>query len=124
MVRQRPPELVAQLRDLFTEDATVDMTCAPQFGVYHGIDEIMKLYTELMTPSYHWMWHSFQTPIIEVEGDHARASWTIIAMTLPKSAALSAPPSAFYGRYRDDYRRTSSGWKHSFLRGINDRPRA
>jgi hypothetical protein len=124
MVLERRPDDADQIRRLFTEDAIVDMTFSGLFGVYEGHDEIVRLYAELMTPSYHWMWHSFHTPAIDLDGDHAFGTWTIHALMLPRTAEIDAAPRVFHGRYADKFRWTAHGWKHSHLKGVNDRPRA
>jgi ketosteroid isomerase-like protein len=123
MVLERRPDDADQVRNLFTEDAIVDMSFSGLFGVYHGHDEIVKLFVEVMTPNYHWMWHSFHTPVIEVIDDRAFGFWTIHALMLPKSAEIDGQPRVFYGRYADIFSRTAQGWKHSHLKGINDRPK-
>lgn len=116
------PDDAEQVARLFTSDAVVDMTFSKIFGIYRGHAEIVKLYTELMAPNYHWMWHSFHTPLITVDGDQATGRWTIYSLVLPKSREKTDAPHAFHGHYDDQFRRTAEGWKHSRLRGVNTRP--
>lgn len=71
LVLERRPNDADRLRGMFTEDAIVDMSFSGVFGVYQGHDEIVRLFLEEMTPGYHWMWHSFHTPAIGLDGDTA-----------------------------------------------------
>jgi hypothetical protein len=122
-VFQRGPEERAALKNMFTEDAIVDMSFSGIYGIYRGHDEIEKFYFETMAPNAHWMWHSFHNPIVDVDGDRASGAWTIYALTLRRSAGLEGSPNAFHGRYDDRFLWTPQGWKHSHLKGVNDRPK-
>jgi ketosteroid isomerase-like protein len=118
----RTPEDADQIRALFTEDAVVDLSFSGLFDVVQGHDAIVKLYLEAMGPKYHYMWHAFHTPLIDIDGDHAVGSWTLQAITLSKSLEPDAAPSVFHGRYVDSFIRTSQGWRHSHLAAVKIRP--
>lgn len=69
-----------------------------------------------------WTWHAIHSPVIEVDGDRARARWTLHAM----SGRVDDPAdiTVTFGRYDDDYVRVGGEWKLSRLRFLNETPGA
>lgn len=103
-----------QLAILFTEDAVLDFKSA--LGRHEGRDAIVRFFTEQLPAVTAWMWHSFHSPLIEVDGDEAEGRWTLYALSVGKDDP-HAPPRATYGRYVDRYVRTGDGWRleHQFF---------
>ncbi|MFC4540331.1 nuclear transport factor 2 family protein [Halosolutus amylolyticus] len=91
---------------LFTEDATIEF---PQQNVeqtpFIGRDEIEsfgRLMDELLTFSAHMM----HNPLIDVDGDEASGIWYVAVPEVTPDG-----PVLIQGRYEDQYRCTSDGWK-------------
>lgn len=99
--------LAEEFGALFTEDATVDSAA---FGHFEGRAQIQDLFGNAVPSQMKGMWHSFQNPLIEVDGDVASGRWTMIAYVYPAGAAPLAPTMTF-GRYTDKYRRVQGRWR-------------
>jgi ketosteroid isomerase-like protein len=97
---------IRALGDLFTEDAFVDFVSVQ----LPGRQAILDLYGGMMQKNFAWVWHSFHSPIVEVDGDHASGRWTLQGLTI---AHDSPTPTTVYGRYVDEFVRTSQGWRMS-----------
>jgi hypothetical protein len=98
-------DLIA-LGELFTEDAFVDFVAVK----LPGRRAILDLYGGAMQQNFVWVWHSFHSPVIEVNGDHASGRWTLQGMTITHG---SPTPTTVYGRYADEFVRTANGWRMS-----------
>src|SRR3546814_11695581 len=59
----------ALLKAVFTEDCVLDFGIL--LGVHRGWGEIRTLFVEWHPANIEWMWNSFSSPIIEVDGDTA-----------------------------------------------------
>ncbi|MDB5159678.1 MAG: hypothetical protein JWR50_4385 [Mucilaginibacter sp.] len=123
IVSQRGPEEYANLEKMFTEDAVVDMSFSGIYGIYQGHDDIIKFYMETMAPNCYWTWHSFHSPVVDVDGDRASGAWTLYGLALPLIAGLSGSPIPFHNRYDDKFLWTPEGWKHAHLKAVDDRPK-
>ena len=109
------------LAALFTEDATIDLGL-PQ-GPIVGRAAIESFYGEVLPATVSWTWHASLAPVVVVEGNTASGNWVIHASsTFPSTP--HAPPLITYGRYVDEYVRTTSGWKQSRLKFFNETPPA
>jgi ketosteroid isomerase-like protein len=97
---------VEALGELFTEDAFVDFVAVQ----LPGRQAILDLYGGVMQKNFAWVWHSFHSPIVEVNGDHASGRWTLQGMTITHQ---SPTPTTVYGRYADEFVRTAQGWRMS-----------
>lgn len=93
-------------------------TCSPTMGF--GTDrsalwaqlerKLWLIYLLSLRPSPSII-HNIMNPLIEVDGDHARAEWhAIVATTMPGGQAFWT-----LGRYRNEYQRTADGWKYSSM---------
>jgi len=112
LVRKPEHEDRAALGALFTEDAVVDFQ--DMLGVYAGRAAIIRFFADTMPTVTAWMWHSFHSPIITVNGDEAEGRWTLYALSTRRTE-LHEAPAATYGRYIDKYVRTPEGWRQSLL---------
>ena len=87
---------------LFTEDATVEM---PNIYVsMKGRAEITQLYEALDAATTFFM-HSFSNPIIDVDGDKAKAKWLLLL-----GGKTDNKTTLTYGSYENEYVRTTQGW--------------
>jgi hypothetical protein len=100
--------MATEFGELFTEDATMDSAA---FGHFAGRAQIQNLFSVAVPSQMRAMWHTIQSPIIELKGDRASGRWTMVAYVYPLSAAPSAPPVMAYGRYIDEYRRDDGRWR-------------
>ena len=107
LCRPHEDSLAADFSALFTEDATVD---SASFGHFEGRAQIQDLFSKAVPSQMQAMWHSFQNPLIEVDGDRASGRWTMIAYIYPANVAPVAPILTF-GRYTDEYRRVEARWR-------------
>jgi hypothetical protein len=101
------PSLTSGLEALLAEDCTSEYG----FGSIAGRDQIIRFGAE-SAASVDMFWHAVATPRIEVEGDRALASWTVMARSRRKGAA---EPATVYGRYVDTLRRTPAGWRFTAM---------
>ena len=109
LVRNGPnAEDEALLEAVFTPDCVLDFEAL--LGVHSGWPAIRKLFVEWHPENISWMWHSFHSPIITVDGDTATGKWSLIAMGTTKGEN-PVPPPMTYGRYTDQYVRYGSGWR-------------
>ncbi len=108
IVRDRQPGDEDLLEALFTDDAILHFESA--LGRHEGLDAIVRFFVEDLPAATRWMWHSFHSPLITVDGDTAEGRWTLYALAVG-NADPTAPPRATYGRYIDRYVRTADGWK-------------
>jgi len=106
-----------RLVNLFCSDARFDF--GGRIGTFEGDAEIRKFYGVTLPGDREWVWHSFHSPCIDVDGDVASGSWTISALAVSKGAD-DKPPQAIYGRYVDSYLRTKNGWRQSSLRFVDE----
>jgi len=93
---------------LFTEDAIWEI---PNMGVFSkGRAEITQLF-EAMDAATPFFMHSFSNPIIDVDGDKAKAKWLLfVGGETDKKTTLT------YGSYENEYVRTTQGWLISSIR--------
>jgi hypothetical protein len=94
--------------ELFTEDGVWDGR--PLAPLAQGRAEIRKVFTSLAALPL--AYHAVMNPIIELEGDFARAHWHIV--TAGESAQGEASLSVL--TYEDEYVRTPQGWRISLMR--------
>ena len=106
--RRKPAEEIdrltrRQVTAVFTEDAVWDG--GPQFGVLRGREAI---YEHLRAGPWSFSMHYFVSPVIEVNGDEARASW----MLWQPCTFAEQNRSMFMSAATDDeYVRTPDGWR-------------
>lgn len=90
---------------VFTEDAVWDG--GPQFGQRHGREAIFQ---HLRATGWSFALHYFLSPVIELHGDTAHASWMLwqpCTLTEGNRAMLMSAIT------EDDYVRTKEGWRMS-----------
>ncbi|MBB4631953.1 nuclear transport factor 2 family protein [Sphingosinicella soli] len=119
-VKHRYGELVDRLADridqndldalcaLFTVDAEIDFASMQ----LSGRQGIVDLYGGQMQESLSWLWHSFHSPIVDIDGDRALGRWTLQGMTIARGATR---PDTMYGRYVDELMRVDGRWQISRL---------
>jgi hypothetical protein len=94
------------LGGLFTEDAFVDFATLK----LQGRQGVLDLYGGAMQKNFAWVWHSFHSAIVEVNGNRASGRWTLQGMTLSHS---SRAPTTLYGRYSDEFVCAAGIWRIS-----------
>lgn len=112
LVREGPEAGKDDLREVFTPDASVDLTEVPGMPPMEGIEQVIAHFSGAMPQFVEWMWHAFHNPIIEVSGDKASGEWLLTAYSRGKDAP-DGPPMATIGRYLEEYVRTPAGWRTS-----------
>lgn len=95
--------------DIFTADVVADYG----LGRLEGREAVVHFLLNEAACDQAWMWHGIHSPQVDVQGDTANASWTIIARMKPKA---SAEMQTVIGRYFDQFHRTSEGWRISTVR--------
>lgn len=103
----------ARLQDIFTADATGDYGA----GVLQGRDAVIGFLMNAIGAGSDSTWHAIHSPRIEIDGDAGVGRWTIMARRRPKG---SRDVETIIGRYCDDFRRTSDGWRISCVRFIRE----
>ena len=100
----RDPHAVA---DLFTDDGVWNGPLGAFRAV--GRSAIAELFTQFQAIPF--IVHNVMNPLIEVDGDQARAEWhAIVATTLPGGQAFWT-----MGRYHNEYRRDVGGWRYTSM---------
>lgn len=95
--------------ELFTEDGIWD---GSPIARAEGRAEIRKLFDHFAEQPM--AYHAVTNPIIEIDGDFARAHWHLIgAGRLPDDSSILAMAG-----YEDEYVRTPDGWRISLMRVI------
>lgn len=95
--------------DLFTLDVQGDYGRGP----IYGRDALVGFLITEAIARQAWMFHAIGSPQIDIDGDNANGRWTVTAHMKPKDALTI---NTFIGRYSDEFRRTSDGWKISAMR--------
>ncbi len=103
----------ARLKELFTEDAIADYG----MGELKGRDAVIDFLANAIGSAMQQLWHSIQTPLIEVKSDTATGRWSGILRSKPKGADDIQQQ---YGHYIDEFRRTPSGWRISAVRWLGE----
>jgi len=108
-----PAQAAARLGDLFAEDVKADYGAA---GFFHGREAVTEFLIGVSSKP-DWLWHSLHSPRIEVTGDTAVGHWTMNGHAKMKESEdlLSST-----NRCRDEFTRTSEGWKFSLIRTIQE----
>ncbi len=117
--RINPPKW-NEIKDCFAKDAVFDTYA----GRVRGIDLIEKILTENIAQIHKGQFAVFIVqPIIEVDGDKARASWGLVEL-LPEKLKMpfmqGDPPNWVYGPYDMEYVREHGKWKISYLKWRSD----
>lgn len=93
--------------ELFAPDAVWDG--GEQLGRWQGRDEIRKRFLD---PTLMFTLHYFVNPVIEVDGNHARGRWEILAPI----TFSSGKPGWMAGVQNDEYCRHEGRWLQSSMR--------
>jgi ketosteroid isomerase-like protein len=102
------------IADLFTEDGVWDSR--PFMPVAKGREAIRNLFVELRKMPF--ASHQMTNPIIEVNGDRAKAYWRLLgASDLPGAKTGELHINA----YEDEYERTAEGWRISYMLSVSGR---
>lgn len=110
------PENGERFGALFTEEVEAKFGDSPATS---GRAAIVDFIAVQVRSRRAWMWHSFHSPLIEVDGDTATGRWTVHCVAMCKGAAKA---DTIIGRYRDRYVRTPGGWLQSALVFVNETP--
>jgi ketosteroid isomerase-like protein len=87
---------------LFTEDATWE---SPAVGISaQGREEISETFKDMNAGTDFFM-HSFSNPIIDINGDTAKAKWLLLL-----GSNFEDKITLTYASYDNDYVRTAQGW--------------
>ena len=106
------PDLLLRLARMFTTDAILDF--GARLGRYEGHAGVARLFGEILPKSRIWVWHSFHSPIIDIDGDRASGQWTLLAYAISSGNAAAAP-ERIVGRYADEYVRVDGTWLQNRL---------
>lgn len=117
LITNYTPEKLDRFAALFTEDLASNF--GKPTGQLHGRQAILDFIGGTVRSARSWMWHSFHSPLIEVDGDTATGDWTIYCLALTRGASK---PDVVLGRYQDKYVRTPQGWRQSSLTFVNETP--
>jgi ketosteroid isomerase-like protein len=99
------PDAVA---DMFVDDGIWDGS--PNAGYAQGRAEIKALFERFRAVKF--IVHYVTNPLIEVDGDTANGHWhALVTSTMPDGTALW-----ILGLYKEQYVRTSRGWRIKVLR--------
>ena len=99
-----------ELSELWTEDAVCDYGF---FGRYEGRKQIMdEFFRVLVNAAASFMVHMVHNPVIELDGDRAKACWYLTSQTTnqPSNRAVWV-----MGLYHDEFERIGGSWKISSL---------
>lgn len=97
---------IATLMTFFTDDVKADYG----FGEMAGGEIICSILTDKIGGGSEWMVHNIHSPMIEVDGDTARADWTVnVRMKRRETGNIDF----VFGRYSDEFRRVGDEWKIS-----------
>jgi hypothetical protein len=113
--RINPPKW-DEIKGCFAKDAVFDTYA----GRVRGIELVEKILTENISQIHKGQFAVFIVqPIIEVDGDKARASWGLVEL-LPDNLKMpfmqGDPPKWVYGPYDMEYVREDGKWKISYLK--------
>ncbi|MRT92891.1 nuclear transport factor 2 family protein [Ancylomarina sp. 16SWW S1-10-2] len=97
-----------KLAEIFTENATWE---CPDYKISaKGLQEIVETF-KAMDAEHKFFLHSFTNPIIDIEGDKAKAKWILFSPIMPENRV-----NCLLASYDNDYVRTSKGWRLQALR--------
>lgn len=116
LINSYAPEKAGRFGALFTEEVEAKFADSPATS---GRAAIVDFIAVQVRSRRAWMWHSFHSPLIEVDGDTATGQWTVHCVAMCKGAAKA---DTIIGRYRDVYVRTPEGWRQSSLVFLNETP--
>jgi hypothetical protein len=95
--------------DLFTEDGVWD---GQPLVIAKGREEIRKLFAGMA--SLPMAYHAVMNPMIDIDGDRAKAHWHLIG----GGVSLDGSSTVGFSGYEDEYVRTSQGWRIKLMRVI------
>jgi hypothetical protein len=95
--------------DLFTEDGVWD---GSPLVIARGREEIRKLFASFA--SLPMAYHAVMNPMIEIQGDTAKAHWHLIGGGI----GLHGSSTIGFSGYEDEYVRTRDGWRITLMRVI------
>ncbi len=99
---------LSDLANLFTEDVAIDFVTVQ----LEGRKGLLDLYGGQMQQNFSWLWHSFHSPVVDVDENNALARWTLQGMTIARD---EAHPTTVYGRYIDNLVKIDGRWLISKL---------
>ncbi len=97
------------LRTVFAPDATLRYEMEGR-GTEGNLEKWMELWRTFMVPFF-WTSHQFSPPLIELDGDRARASCRLIASHVQIRHDDSRNLWTVYGDYEDQLARLEEGWR-------------
>jgi hypothetical protein len=105
------PKAARQFRELFALELSADYG----LGLLKGCDAVIDFLVTAIASTNDSLWHSIHSPQIHVNGDTAAGRWTVMVRMRPKGSTTT---NVLIGRYQDEFRRTSEGWKFSSIRFV------
>jgi hypothetical protein len=94
-----------ELLEHFTDDAWADFEL---LGRYEGIENVNKLFKEVVASLLSYSAHMVSNPIIEVNGNKARGRWYV---HVPLTGKAGNMPGWLQGRYDEEYVKVNGEWK-------------
>jgi hypothetical protein len=104
-------ESAVAMRSIFSADARADYGKGPIDGQQAVIDFLV----DGVCATRDWLWHAIHTPNVDIDGDQATGSWTIVAMMKEKGQSRIG---SVVGRYVNAFVRTDDRWRISSMRWI------
>ncbi|RJP74346.1 MAG: nuclear transport factor 2 family protein [Candidatus Abyssobacteria bacterium SURF_17] len=94
-----------ELLEHFTVDAWADFEL---LGRYEGIENVSKLFKEVVASLLSYSAHMVSNPIIEVNGTEARGRWYV---HVPLTGKAENMAGWLQGRYDEEYVKINGKWK-------------
>ena len=101
----------AEMVSIFSSDARADYGN----GVIDGQKAVIDFLVDGVCATRDWLWHAIHTPNVDIDGDSATGSWTIVAMMKEKGQTSIG---SVVGRYINEFVRTDDGWRISSMRWV------
>ncbi len=89
----------------FTDDAWADFEL---LGRYEGIENVCKLFKEVVASLLSYSAHMVGNPIIQVNGDEARGKWYV---HVPLTGKANNMAGWLQGKYDEEYVKVNGEWK-------------
>ncbi len=94
-----------ELLSHFADDAWVDFEL---LGRYEGIENVGKLFKEVVASLLSYSAHMVSNPVIDVDGDRARGKWYV---HVPLTGKAQNMAGWLQGRYDEEYIKIDGEWK-------------
>lgn len=118
-IPSRGMEAARELAELFVDPCELDFRGLSFGVVVRTREDVRHFFGAALYKSRGWMLHTFHSPLVEISGDEATCRWTLYALSTSREQP-HAVPDISCGIYEDRHVRTSSGWRQSHMRFVNE----